>query len=212
MRVLLVPLVLVTGCIDTATDPVSTERAQGEAASTEAQDTGPIGCALRGEATCEQGKVPNLTVTLINQTGADVYLVGSLDASDCQWRYPFCYFEVIGPSRQLMELAHPRCGNMNTLREQDFVKVPPGGTFDPYQHIDSYGFFGASLSPKIFNDAGTYRIRFVYSSNCDDIRAWGGDRREEVAGDERLLALFAQVPKVEVRSNEFKVLVVAPAE
>jgi hypothetical protein len=54
----------------------------------------PVGCEIRGEPTCEIGKSPKITVTLTNQTDIDFFLVGSLDASDCKWRYPHCYFEV----------------------------------------------------------------------------------------------------------------------
>jgi hypothetical protein len=210
MRLLLLPLVAVAGCVEPATNPTSGERSPDPPALEEKANAGPVGCALRGEATCEVGQVPKLAVTLINQSGDDIYLVGCLDASYCKWRYPFCYFEVIGPAGPIAEHAGRRCGNMNTLRQQDFVKVPPGGTFDPFQRVDSGGFFSAEPSPEIFKDPGTYRISFGYSSSSTDILLWGGDYREAVAEDEKLVALFARVPKVEVRSNEFKVTVLAP--
>ena len=91
----------------------------------------PLGCSIRGQPTCELGKAPNVTVALTNQTAEEVYLIGSLDASDSKWRYPHCYFEVTGPDGTSAVQGIGRCGNMNTLREQDFVEVPPGGAFDP---------------------------------------------------------------------------------
>jgi hypothetical protein len=159
------------------------------------------------------GKAPKITVALTNQTDADIYLVGSLDASDCKWRYPHCYFEVIGPDGKAAVRRISRCGNMNTLRGKDFAKVPPGGTFDPYQRIDDYGFFSAhQLSPDTFREAGVYRIRLVYSTKNDDIGAWGGDGGRRVAANEEIMNLFKQVPKTEVRSNEFALTVIAPGK
>ncbi len=173
-----------------------------------AQERNPLGCTIRSESECELGRAPKVSVTLSNQTNADVYLVGSLDASDCKWRYPHCYFEVTGPDGKSAVQGAARCGNMNTLREKDFVRVPPGGTFDPYQRVDGYGFFPAhQLSPDTFRMPGEYRIQFVYSTDSNNLFEWGGDGRTEVASDEKLIGMFKQVPKVEVRSNEVKVTV-----
>jgi len=158
------------------------------------------------------GKAPKVTVAIKNRTTRAFYLVGSLDASDCKLRYPHCYFEVTGPNGELDPRDVIRfCGNMNTLREQDFVKVPAGKLFDPYQHLDHYGFFSAQqLSPHYFRTAGEYHIRFVYSTKCDTIAKWAGDGRDRVANEKELVDLFNQVPKVEIKSNEIKVIVAAP--
>ena len=92
----------------------------------------PLGCVIRSDPTCVLGSAPKVTVTLINQTNSDVYLVGSLDGSECRWRYPYCYFELTGPDGKLNDYpGGSRCGYMNALREKDFVKVPSGGKFDP---------------------------------------------------------------------------------
>lgn len=99
--------VLAAGCIEPAPEQVAATNAP--AAPVPKRE--PVGCTIKGEPTCELGKAPELAVTLTNQTDADIYLVGSLDASDYKWRYPHCYFEVTGPvTRQI-----GRCGNMNTL-------------------------------------------------------------------------------------------------
>src|SRR5262249_45802626 len=112
----------------------------------------PLSCTIHADRTCELGKAPNVKVAITNQTNADIYLVGSLDASDCKWRYPYCSFEVIGPNGNSAVQGIMRCGNMNTLREQDFVKVKPGAPFDPYQRADDYGFFSAhQLDPSNFS-------------------------------------------------------------
>ena len=47
---------------------------------------GPVGFTIKGNPCCELGKVSRITVALTNRTDAAIYLVGSLDASDCKWR------------------------------------------------------------------------------------------------------------------------------
>ncbi len=169
-----------------------------------AEQIEPLGCTIRGERTCELGKVPKITVAITNQTNADIYLVGSLDASDCKWRYPLCYFEVIGPDGKSAAEGGKGCGNVSELREKNFVKVSPGRTFDPYQQIGDHGFFFASqLNSRTFRTTGEYRIRFFYSTNSNNMDAWFGD-----AENDKLVGLLRQVPKVEIRSNEIKVSVV----
>jgi hypothetical protein len=160
-------------------------------------------------ANCATWVAPRPALT--NQTAADIYLVGSLDGSASKRRYPHCYFEVTGPDGKSAVPRVQWCANMNTLREKDFDKVPPGGAFNPFQHIDEYGFFSAyEIDPRTFRTAGEYSIRFVYSTKSDTIAEWGGDHRDRVAADQRLVGLFRQVPKVEVKSKEIKVSVVQP--
>jgi hypothetical protein len=196
------------GCAGKIPEPAAAGEAQAASAAPALR---PLGCTIRSAPTCELGKAPKITVAVTNQTNAAIYLVGSLDASDCKRRYPHCYFEVIGPNGKSAVQGGLRCGNMNTLREQDFVKVAAGGEFDPYQHIDSGGFFSAhQLDPGNFAAAGKYRIRFIYSTDCETIAKWGGDGRDSVAANEKLVGMFRQVPKVEIRSNEIQVTVVEP--
>lgn len=167
-------------------------------------------CTLRGEPTCELGKSYPLTLALTNRSDADIQLVGSLDGSGSLRRYPHCYYEEIGPARAIRTTGFSGCGNMNPLREKDFVKVPSGGSFDPHQRIDGYGFFGLSeFSPHTLSAVGEYRIRFVYDTTNTDILEWAGDGRWSATMDPKLVALFEHVPKLKVVSNELKVTVVA---
>jgi hypothetical protein len=171
----------------------------------------PLACILRGERTCELGKTPNITVELINQTNKEIYLVGNLDYSDYGMRYPYCYFEITGPDGESADRRRgPGCGTMNPLRVEEFVKVPPGGTFNPHQKIDRYGFWSSrQLSPDTFREPGVYRIRFLYSTKNNTIDQWAGSS-SEVAANAEIMRLFNQVPKVEVHSNEFVLTVIAP--
>lgn len=175
----------------------------------------PVGCTITAPPTVEQGQVPPVAVALTNQTAADIYLVGSLDASDCKWRLPYCYFEVTGPDGTSPVKGIGRCGNMNTLREKDFVKVAPGKSFDPYQRTDDYGFFGShQLRPENFAAAGEYRIRFHYATVAEkEPRGnWLGDgfRKGQEVEEARVKALLDRVPRVKVESNQITVRVVPP--
>jgi hypothetical protein len=175
----------------------------------------PVTCTIRSEPTCRSGSAPTVAVEIANWTGSDIYLIGSLDGSDLKWRYPLCYFEVIGPNGRPAQPRIARCGNMNAIREKDFVKVPPGGKFDPYQTIDEYGFFGSSqLTAAIFPLPGRYRIRLIYSTDQADAKCWLGDshgNRSEMLNtgrsDEAIIKLLDQVPKTTVSSNEITVQV-----
>ena len=168
----------------------------------------PLHCLIRGEATCKLGEAPKIQVALVNQTHEDILLVGSLDASDCKWRYPHCYFEVINPNGKSVPISTPRCGLTNPLRKQDFVEVPPDASFNPYKTVDDYGFFAAhQLRAQNFTQLGRYRIRFVYSTDQEDVIDWRGNGE-----DAELVSLLNQVPKTEVRSEEFVVTVKAPRE
>ncbi len=169
---------------------------------------GPLECFIRATPTCLQGTDPKITVAIFNRTDSDIYLVGSLDGSEGTRRYPHCYFEVTGPDGAPITLRGGACAYMNALREKDFMKVPPGGQFDPYQHIDEYGFFSAHmLSADAFRAAGKYRIRFVYSTRSRFIDSWRGPTDETHS---EIRTLFEQVPKVEIKSNEIEITVVAP--
>ncbi|OAI54779.1 hypothetical protein AYO44_14200 [Planctomycetaceae bacterium SCGC AG-212-F19] len=199
---------LAGACSDPAAG-LSAGKDSPEAGPTTALKRDPIGCTIEGEPTCALGKAPNVRIILTNQTDADIYLVGSLDASDCKWRYPHCFFEVTGPDGAPVARRILRCGNKNTLREKDFVKVRPGGTFDPYQRVDEYGFFSAhQLDPDNFKLLGKYRIRFGYSTKSEDLAAWAGDGGPAVAANDRIVAMFKGVSKVEVMSNELMITVV----
>src|SRR5262245_40982519 len=165
----------------------------------------PIECVLTvANPVCKVGGVPDLSVRVVNNTGRPVYLVGSLDASDCRWRYPHCYFEITGPDGAPVQSGHGRCGLMNPLRDKDFVRVPGGGRFAPYMRVDDYGFFGCyQMSPQTFRNPGEYRLRYVYSTESRDITKWQGD------GKKGLAERFEEVPHGTYRSNEVRVKVVA---
>lgn len=204
---------LILGCEEKASGPIPAPPATAAPVTKAASKRGPLGCTIKGEPTCQVGEAPKIQIALINQTGADIYLVGSLDGSDRRWRFPLCYFEIAGPDGKPVGLSGSRCGNMNGLGAEDFVKVPPGESFDPYQHTDGHGFFSAEqLEPENFRQPGVYRIRFIYSAKSDDLGAWGRGGGESSEVNTEIVKMFQLVPKVEVRSDEFALTVVAPGK
>lgn len=157
-------------------------------------------CGIEAETTrMKVGQTPDIRVSIKNEGEDTVKLVGSLDASDCRWRFPHCYFEIEGPEGYKPP-SIGRCGNMNTLRKEDFVDLESGHSFDPYQSIDGHGFFGCfQLSEQTFTMPGEYKITFVYSTKSNKLEEWMGDpfpkRSEEVS------ELWREVPQLELRSN-----------
>jgi hypothetical protein len=169
----------------------------------------PLSAHLTADAFVPLGKAPAVKVTIKNLSGREALLVGSLDASDCKWRYPHCWFEIIGPDGKSSVKGIGRCGNTNPLREKDFVKVKAGGTFDPYMRVDDGGFFSAhQIRPENFPAPGTYRIRFHYSTAEKAPARWNG--KLSGAMPPAVPKLLERVPKATIQSNEVKVRVVKP--
>jgi hypothetical protein len=160
-------------------------------------------CQISADETCEVGKAPKVTVRLINRTKGEIVLIGSLDGSDCKMRYPHAYFEVTGPPVDYTIKGIGRCGNTNPLRAKDFVTIKPGASFDPYQKIDEYGFFGAhQLSPHNFTKPGKYRIRFHYSTEAPQPKLFGARPASDRPLPAEIMKLLERVPKVTLTSNE----------
>ena len=102
-----------------------------------------LSCTITGEPVCTLGTTPKLRVEIVNHANHAIFLVGSLDGSEWKMRYPYCFFEVIGPDGKSAIREAIRCGNTNPLLEKEFVTVPGGGTFNPYQRIDDEAFRSA---------------------------------------------------------------------
>lgn len=168
-----------------------------------------LSCTLTVSKTrYKTGEVPALKVSIVNQSGKEIYLVGSLDGSDLKWRRPYCYFTIEKPAPG--DISIGRCGNMNRLRAEDFVRVGPGEAFDPYQSIDHYGFFRdyTIMNPETFKATGIYKIKFHYSTNSSVIDDFTGDRGAPSRNPDslQLLSLFEKVPKVDLVSNEIEIV------
>ena len=155
------------------------------------------------------GELPKLTVKIYNDGKENIYLIGSLDGSDVKWRYPYCYYSIDRPKS--VETKLQRCGNMNSLRLQDFKLIQPGQEFNPYESIDDYGFFTdyTTTNTETFKNPGVYKIKFHYSTNSQDINQFIGDKpfRSDPTDSLRLDSMFRAVPRVELTSNEIVIKV-----
>ncbi|MFK7907133.1 MAG: hypothetical protein AB8B69_18500 [Chitinophagales bacterium] len=156
------------------------------------------------------GEVPEFQVSIVNNSGEDVYLIGSLDGSEVQWRMPFCYFSLEKPQvdsvRQIM-----RCGMTNNLRMKDFVKIEAGQFFNPYGGVDDFSFSHSfeMQRKEHFRNTGTYKITFHYSTNSEKIEDYLGiGFREEMENLGKMKRLFKQVPKIELQSNTVEIDIV----
>ena len=154
------------------------------------------------KSTYDIGETPEITVAIKNNSGKAIYLIGSLDASEEQWRSPYCYFNIEKPKNDSLPITG-RCGNMNSLRKEDFKLVKSGEIFNPYQSIDGYGFFGSyEIGRKEnFQNPGKYKITFHYSTKSTKLDDYLGDGSENA----ELRELFNKMPNIELTSNTIEI-------
>jgi len=148
------------------------------------------------------GETPKITVSIKNNTGKDVYLIGSLDGSEVRWRIPYCYFKINKPTIDTLPVLR-RCGIVNPLRKEDFVLVKAGETFDPYQSVDDYGFFSSNEinRKENFRKPGKYSITFCYST----MPTGGYGFAANVNKTPELKTLLSNLPKIELTSNTLEI-------
>lgn len=175
-------------------------------------------CTLTIERTTYTvGEVPLMRVKIRNNLPNPIYLVGRLDGSDYRMRYPYCYFDVIDSAGRKPPPMFRGCGNVDELQVRDLVQVEPNSYFDPsishYDHLynnssqqtTGYRFPIAQLSndPRIFGSKttfirpGTYKVRFVYSTQSPSFDEWQANKDSEPLSE----PLFKQIPRVTIESN-----------
>jgi len=180
--------------------------------TTENNVTGSAGlsCVLTSDKhVYKVGELPKFAVEISNSSKDDIYLIGSLDGSDVEWRFPHCYYSIERPKPDTTRLA--RCRTLNPLRVADFKLVKAGGKFNPYESIDAYSFFGdyTTLNKETFKNPGIYKLKFHYSTNSPNIsdfleeKSLHRDRSDSI----KINAFFKKVPKVEITSNEIEIRV-----
>jgi len=160
---------------------------------------------VSSKQTYSVGEIPRLEVSIKNNSGKDVYLIGNLDGSAHKFRMPFCYFEIKKPVIDSLSRFH--CPNVSPLRKEDFIFVAKGDTFNPYHNNQYYEI----LNKGNFMQIGKYQITFHYSTKSSDIDDFFGDK---IYGSyprqyKRPLAdLFRFVPSIELSSNTIEIEVV----
>jgi len=168
-----------------------------------------LGCMIQCEPISLLHRTPKIKVTITNQVNRDIYLVKTPGASAEEPRHSACYFEAIGPNGRPpdREVSGVRMISV-TLRQDDFVRVAPGGTFDPYQHADhDRSLLAEQLPARYFSAPGEYRITFLYSTVSRGTHDWLVEGVRGAFMNKELLSMVARVPRVEVRSNEVRITV-----
>ena len=146
------------------------------------------------------GEVPNITFRITNKSTKEVLLVGSLDGSTTNRRFPKCQFEILDAAGKPVTLPLALCGNMNVLKTTDFVAVPAGGTFNPF----GKGFFPPHQFYRFpVTVPGDYTLRFSYSTS-ERVQDYFGDDRGQPNAAPEIQRLFERVPKLDLKSNELK--------
>jgi len=153
------------------------------------------------------GDLPKLKVEISNIGKRDIYLIGSLDGSNVRGRFPYCYYSVGKPKAD--EILLGGCGNMNTLRIEDFILVKKGQKFNPYKNFDNHKFFNdyTITNFETFKNPGLYKIKFHYSTNSQNLIDFWGDKGLTYSESDslKIASLFNQVPKVDIESNEIEI-------
>lgn len=142
------------------------------------------------------GEVPEIQVTIRNNTKKSVYLIKCLDGSQTQRRYPYCYFEIKKPVDEKL-LEFEGCGYINTLLKDDFVKLEAGQTLDLLE-----GNNALQMSDRRnFRHQGKYEITFYYSTKEKDIKKYRLYKKEAT----EIHSLFQKVPKTILQSNTLEI-------
>lgn len=169
--------------------------------------TDDITCVLSSDKQVyKKGELPVFTVSIRNNSKKDIYLIGALDGSDMQWRYPHCYYTIEGPANEKPKLS--RCGVMNPVRLEDFILVKAGELFSPYE--TSSGFFpDHNITQKeTFARPGSYKISFHYSTQSGELAEYRGTPVHKSKEDSAIINnLFSQTPRLSLQSNMVSIIV-----
>jgi hypothetical protein len=168
-----------------------------------------LSCTLSANKTVyKTGELPRFTVSIVNKSKSNIYLISALDGSDVQWRFPHCYFTIEAPKPN--DTPFGRCGVMNPLQAEDFVLVKVGQTFNPYQLPNCAGSFSSYFvsNPETFKQPGVYKCRFYYSTNTDNDDKFMGTSSYSNNKDAPLIdSLLKKTPRLDLVSNEIKITV-----
>lgn len=118
----------------------------------------------------------DLRIRIRNISPSKVRVVGSLDGSCTGSRFPRYTAQILDDTGAECTLDFgKRCGNMNGLREKDFVGLAPGEEFDPYTRVDEYGFFRHyALDRWSVPKAGKYTLVFTADFAETEPGKWDG--------------------------------------
>jgi hypothetical protein len=151
------------------------------------------------------GELPQLDVQIVNVSDKDISMISALDGSEMLWRMPYCYYTIEKPGGRIDTPRASRCGNTDPIREEDFVTVKPGASFNPYHKR----FYPAGVFlPVAIKDPGTYKIRFYYNSNSNEMDSFDGRFNRLGSDSVAVRKLFPKAAKVSLISNEIEIRIV----
>jgi hypothetical protein len=141
------------------------------------------------------GEHPTFAAVMKNVSQGDVYVMGCLDGSE-SGRYPRYEAVATVDSNPVQIEEFGRCGNMNALQTQDFKRLKPGESFDPFGagYFQSYYLTSAFK----FDKPGTYEVKLVYDTNASEDEQFLGE--PDRLGRTLILALRSLL-RIRVSSN-----------
>lgn len=155
--------------------------------------------ATRDDLSCEivpvgapfhVGDAPKFRVVIHNVGEKSFYLVRAGRGADYGLRYPQARLKVEGPGRvdSLPVLLDPK---VSPVGFDEFVRVEPGGAFEP---------LGTYTSNKPFDRPGRYTVTFHYSTDAIDYAKWMDSRSRRPVLPE-VLSRLSQVPRVDIEAS-----------
>ena len=163
-----------------------------------------INCILKANKRIYKlGEKPDLFVQIVNKLDTSITLIGSLDGSAIGARFPICQFSVkhkiLGNSLNSLFPSF-YCATLNPTRIEDFQTISSNESFNPYQKIDDYGYFGADQLEGInFYFPGIYEITFYFLTDPNVIE--NGLGYDDHLIPTSLKVLWEEVPKLDLTSN-----------
>jgi hypothetical protein len=171
-------------------------------------NTTAVGCVLSAEkVTYRAGELLQINVSISNNTKKSIYLPGCLDGSLNRFRFPYCYFTIIGPDGEVPMPAG--CRTTNRLREEDFVKLKKGDSFNPVDGRKGFAQDPRLLTGMNLDKPGRYKIRLHYSTmtnNLNDYCGIEGAVKDSLL-NKKLLSVYKKIPRVDLVSNELEVVI-----
>ena len=126
----------------------------------------------------------------VRNEGADeLWFVGVLDGSETATRYPFWLPSVRVGDRVVAAPPAAEDPLVGPLRASDFVRLAPGGAFDPGR-LATFAVFAPA-------QAGAYVYALELSTESPSPEAWLGRFNQ----DRSVLALIPRVPRLTVRAE-----------
>ena len=153
------------------------------------------------------GQPVEISIEVCNTSDAPARLVGVLDGSETSVRFPH-YLPEIKASVEFEPPGLEACGNASPLRASDFRLLKPQECFDPTKSAGEASYLPLfTFSNFRPNAAGIYEFSLTLSTKSRRDEQWLGITG--YPGEEKVLELLKEVPRLTVKSNILSVKVEA---